>query len=148
MIVYNVLKRVETMAVNDKISKALKSAINHLEDSISTLKNKDENSFADAVWHVAAELEYALFLFSVTLQNEKDKSGWRINPKRKKYEVGQTLVTVQSLLNEAEKHMESKKLLDAYKKTYIARHHILKVQEDLAKKKREALKKKAGKAKK
>lgn len=133
------------MAVKNKILKALKSAVKHSEDSVLTLKKKDENSFADAVWHVAAELEYALFLFSITLQGGADKPSWRINPKSKNYEVGQTLVTVQNLLSEAEKQVETGKLLDAYKRTYIARHYVLKVQEDLAKRKREALKKKAEK---
>jgi len=130
------------MAANKKILKALKSTITHLENSIHALNRKDENSLAESIWHVAAELEYTLFLFSVTFQDEIDKSKWKLNPKLKKLEVGSTLVTAQDLLNEAEKYMSNKKLLDAYKNAYIARHYILKVQKDFAKKKREALKKK------
>jgi hypothetical protein len=49
---------------------------------------------------------------------------------------------VGNLLNEAERFVVNERLLDAYKSAYIARHYILKVQEDLAKKKREMLKKK------
>jgi len=131
------------MATNEKISKALKSAITHLDNSMLIInKKKDDSLLEDSVWHVAAELEYALFLFSITVQNEIDKSKWKLNPKLKKVEVGPTLVTVQDLLNEAEKCMTSEKLSDAYKSAYIARHYILKVQKDFAKKKREALKKK------
>jgi len=103
---------------------------------------KDDDLLTDSVWHAAAELEYALFLFSMTVQNEIDKSKWKLNPKLKKVEVGPTLVTVQDLLNEAEKCTENEKLLDAYKSAYIARNYMLKVQKDFAKKKREALKKK------
>jgi hypothetical protein len=46
------------------------------------------------------------------------------------------------LLNEAERFFVNERLLDAYKSAYAARHYILKAQEDLAKKKREILKKK------
>ncbi len=131
------------MATNEKISKALKSAITHLDNSMLVInKKKDDSLLEDSVWHVAAELEYALFLFSITVQNEIDKSKWKLNPKLKKVEAGPTLVTVQDLLNDAEKCMTNEKLSDAYKSAYIARHYVLKVQKDFAKKKREALKKK------
>ena len=131
------------MAANEKILKALKSAMTHLDNSMLAIDKKEGDSLLDdSVWHVAAELEYALFLFSITVQNEIDKSKWKLNPKLKKVEVGPTLVTVQDLLNEAEKCMTSEKLSDAYKSAYIARHYVLKVQKDFAKKKREALKKK------
>ena len=131
------------MATNEKISKALKSAITHLDNSVLIInKKKDDSLLEDSVWHVAAELEYALFLLSITVQNEIDKSKWKLNPKLKNVEVGPTLVTVQDLLNKAEKCMTSEKLSDAYKSAYIARHYVLKVQKDFAKKKREALKKK------
>jgi hypothetical protein len=136
------LKRVETMTANRKMLKALKSAITYLDNSLSAMDKKDDNLLTDSVWHLAAELEYALFLFSITVQNGTDKSKWKLNPKLKKAEVGPTLVTVQDLLNEAEKSMRNEELLDAYKSAYIARNYILKVQKDFAKKKREALKKK------
>ncbi len=130
------------MAANEKISKALKSAMAYLENSMLALNKKDENSLMDSVWHVAAELEYALFLFSITFQGESDRSKWKLNPKLKKVEVGPALIAVQNLLDEAENCMADGKLLDAYKSAYIARHYILKVQGDFAKKKREAFKKK------
>ena len=130
------------MTTNRKMLKALKSAITYLDSSIVAMDKKDDNLLTNSVWHAAAELEYALFLFSMTVQNEIDKSKWKLNPKLKKVEVGPTLVTVQDLLNEAEKCIKNEKLLDAYKSAYIARHYILKVQKDFAKKKREAFKKK------
>lgn len=130
------------MAANKKILKALKSAITYVDNSMPAMDKKDENSLADTIWHVAAELEYVLFLFSITVQDKVDKSKWKLNPKLKKVELDPTLVTVQDLLNEAEKCMKNEKLLDAYKSAYIARHYILKVQKEFARKKREALKKK------
>ncbi len=129
------------MAINEKILKGLKSATTHLENSILALNKKDEDSFASCLWHVAAELEYTLFLFSITFQNERDPSRWKPNPEPK-IETVSMLMDVQNLLNEADKFVVNEKLLDAYKSAYIARHYILKVQEDLAKKKRKMLKKK------
>lgn len=136
------LKQVETMTTNRKMLKALKSAITYLDNSMLAMDKKDDNLLTDSVWHAAAELEYTLFLFSMTVQNEIDKSKWKLNPKLKKAEVGPTLVTVQDLLNETKKCMKNEELLDAYKSAYIARNYMLKVQKDFAKKKREALKKK------
>jgi len=130
------------MTTNRKMLKALKSAIAYLDDSMLAMDKKDDNLLTDSVWLAAAELEYALFLFSMTAQNEIDKSKWKLNPKLKKVEVGPTLVTVQDLLDEAEKYIESEKLSDAYKSAYIARNYMLEIQKDFTKKKREALKKK------
>ena len=129
------------MAAKEKISKGLKSATTHLENSILASNKKDENSFADNIWHVAAELEYTLFLFSITFQNERDLSRWKPNLELKN-ETGLMLMDVQNLLNETEKSVVNEKLLDAYKSAYIARHYVLKVQEDLAKKKRKMLRQK------
>jgi hypothetical protein len=133
------------MAVNEKILMALKSVAPYLENSIRALAEKDENSLMDNVWHVAAELEYALFLFSITFEEEAEKPKWRSNPKLKKVEVDSALVTVQDLLKEVYKHMKEKNLLKAYKEANIARHYVLKVQRDFARKKREALKAKEAK---
>jgi len=130
------------MTTNKKMLKALKSAITYLDNSMLAMDKKDDNLLTDSVWHLAAELEYALFLFSMTVQNEIDKSKWKLNPKLKKAEVRPTLVAVQDLLNETEKCIKNEKLLDAYKSAYIARNYMLKIQKDFAKKKREALKKK------
>jgi hypothetical protein len=133
------------MAVNEKILMALKSVAPYLENSIRALAEKDENSLMDNVWHVAAELEYALFLFSITFEEEAEKPKWRSNPKLRKVEVDSALVTVQDLLKEVYKHMKEKNLLEAYKEANIARHYVLKVQRDFARKKREALKAKEAK---
>jgi hypothetical protein len=130
------------MTADEKISESLKTAITHLKNSILALDKKDEGSFADNIWHVAAELEFALFLFSMKFQDESSVSKLKPNPELKKAETGSLLLDVQKLLNEAEKCLRNQKLLDSYRNAYVARHYVLRVQEDLAKKKREALKKK------
>ncbi|MEM3641607.1 MAG: hypothetical protein QXH37_06785 [Candidatus Bathyarchaeia archaeon] len=131
---------VETMSVNEKILRSLKNAEGYLEKSMTALNNKNDTLFADSLWHFAAELEYALFLFSITLQSENNGAHWKPNPK--KGDAVPNLGEVQNLLNEAERFMADGKLLEAYKNVYLARHCTLKIQEDLAKKRREALKKK------
>jgi len=130
------------MAANERILKPLKSTMAYLEKSVQALNKKDENLFDGNLWHAAAELEYALFLFSVMFQNESSLLKWKPNPELKKTEVGPMLTEAKNLLNKAEKCMVNEKLLDAYKSADIARHYLLKVHEDLVKKKREALKKK------
>jgi hypothetical protein len=125
------------MAANEKILKALKSAITHLDASMLAIAKKDEALLGDTVWHIAAEVEYASFLFSIRVQDVIDKSKRRFNQKIK-VEVGPMLVSVRDLLDEAKECVMSAKLSDAYKNVYIARNRLLNIQKDLAKKKRKS----------
>jgi hypothetical protein len=128
------------MASNDKVLRALESATSYLEKSISALKSGNENSFTEHFWHVAAELEYALFMFSLIFKEEIDKSKWKPNPEMKRDNVNDVLAEVRSLLDNAKKFLASGKVLNAYKSVYVARHCVFAVEENLAKKKRERLK--------
>jgi hypothetical protein len=130
------------MSANEKILKALKTAETNLESSVAALNKKDETAFADSVWHAADELEYALFLFSLTFQDEGARTKLKPNPELKKMDTHSLLAEAQNLLNEAERYLSNRKQRDSYKDAYVARHYVLRVQEDLAKKRREALKKK------
>lgn len=128
------------MVSNDKILKALESANKYLEKSISALSSRDEKSFTEHFWQVAAELEYALFMFSIIFQEENvDKSKWTPNPDIKKG-IRYVLAEVRSLLNGAKKFLVNGKFLDAYKGVYAARYCVFVVEEYLAKEKRERLK--------
>jgi len=129
------------MASNDKILKALESSANHLEKSVSAMDNRDEDSFAKHFWHVAAELEYALFMFSLIFQEENvDKSRWKHNPDIKKGDLRSALAEVGGLLDNAKKLLTSGKVFDAYRVVYVARHCVFAIEENLARKKRESLK--------
>jgi hypothetical protein len=132
----------ETMTVDEKILKSLRSAIAYLENSISALDKNDESSLADNIWHVAAELEYALFVLSIRIQNESYVLKLKSNRELEKIGADSMLVDVRNLLNEAEKFVLSERLQDAYKSAYVARHYTLTIKEDLAKKKLETLRKK------
>ncbi|MEM3731287.1 MAG: hypothetical protein QW667_03715 [Candidatus Bathyarchaeia archaeon] len=124
------------MQTIEKILKAVKTSKTYVENLKSALSKQDENLLHDGVWHAAAELEYALFLLSITLQGEDDIPKPKLNPDIKK-DLSSVLADVHVLLDETEKFLEAKKMLDSYKSAYVARHYLLKVQEDLAKKRRE-----------
>ncbi|MDH5787981.1 MAG: hypothetical protein OEZ40_06810 [Candidatus Bathyarchaeota archaeon] len=134
-------KRFEKMTVNEKILVALKSANDNLENSMLALSERDKVTFADSIWHSAAEVEYALFLFSMILQDKSTLPKWKSGSDLET-ETGPVLLETQNLLKDAEKCVANERLLDAYKSAYIARHYLLKLQEDIAKKKHEAFKKK------
>ncbi|MGB9740278.1 MAG: hypothetical protein ACP5IM_02660 [Candidatus Bathyarchaeia archaeon] len=128
------------MSIDSKILTAITTALNNLEDAINAL-NKDEDLFAKKVWHVVAELEYALFLFSITLQNDTVPKA-KADPDLKKTEISQVLIGANEFLRDAETLVKGGKFLEAYENVRSARNYVLKVQEELSKKKREASKKK------
>jgi len=129
------------MDFNEKIVNVLKKAANYLHASIESLNKNNETSFSNDIWHVGAELEYALFLFSMSLQDEYDNFKWKQTLESKE-NVKQVLFEVNNLLEQAQKCMENRQLYDACKNVYIARHYVFKIQADITKKKREASKKK------
>lgn len=130
------------MAHHEKIVQSVKLSIGYLEASILALDKKDEDSFADSLWRSAEELEYVLFLFSLEFQDQNVRSKWKSMFDIKKGDAGSSLKAAKRLLNESRKSMIDECWLEAYKSAYVARHYLLKLQEDLAKKKREAFKKK------
>ncbi len=109
-----------------KITEAISSAINRLEDSTKALVEKDERGMMDSVWEASAELEYALFLFSLIHQEEAERSSWKLDSPSKQVEVGPTLVSAQDLLKEAKSYIDIGDLGKAHKKTWMARGHLLK----------------------
>jgi len=124
------------MKHQQEIIDAIKSAINHLESSLKALMNKDENEVAGSVWQAAAELEYANFFFSL-MQDESGSHSWKLKLRSKQVEMEPLLVSAQDLLKEAEGDLDVGELLGAYKKTWVARGYLLKVQEVLEKGRKE-----------
>jgi len=116
-----------------KIMAAITSAIDHLENSMKALVKKDEPEVAGSVWKAAADLEYALFLFSLAQQEESERSSWKMESPLKQAEVGPILVSAQDLLKEAKSSIDVGELWEAYKKTWMARGHLLMVWKRLTK---------------
>ncbi len=123
------------MEHKQKIIEAVKSAINHLESSTQALVNRDENGVAGSVWRAAAELEYANFLFSI-IQDESQSRSWKLDPRSKQVEIEPLLVSAQDLLKEAENVLDVRELHEVYKKTWMARGYLLKIQEILEKRRK------------
>jgi hypothetical protein len=120
----------------ENILKAITSAIAYLEDSTDALAKKDEKKVVHFAWRAASELEYALFLFSFTRQDETESSSWKLDPHSKQLEIGPLLISAQDLLKEAKNSFEADELHEAHKKTWIARDNLLKVHDSFEKKRR------------
>jgi hypothetical protein len=121
----------------EKITESIESATNHLEGSMKALAKKDEKNLVNHVWRAGADLEYALFLFSLIHQNESESSSWKTDAHSKQVEVSSTLSSVQDLLREVKDSMKAGELLDAHKKTWMARGCLLRVHDTFEKKRKE-----------
>jgi len=114
------------------------SAINHLEESMKALVEKNEKEVIRFVWRAAADLEYALFLFSLMHRDETPSASWKLDPPAKQVEVGPTLVLSQDLLKEAKDSFEVENFNEAHKKTWMARGHLLRIHDFFEKRRRES----------
>jgi len=121
----------------EKITESIASAVNHLEGSMKALAKKDEKNLVNLVWRAGADLEYALFLFSLMHQNESESSSWKIDSHSKQVEISSILSSVQNLLREAKDNMKAGELFDAHKKTWTARGYLLRVHDTFEKKRKE-----------
>jgi len=120
----------------EKIAEAIASAMNHLENSMKALANQDQSAVGDSVWHAAAETEYALFLFSLAHHGESTTPSTKHSSPTKQTEVGPTLISAQDLLKEAKEKMSAGNIKEAHEKTWDARGYILKVWDQLEKKRK------------
>lgn len=122
------------MAFNDRILKALSSALQYANKSVSALESGDENSFLNNLWHVAAELEYALFLFSLALKIEQNVQMPKLNPNPRGMQTNSIMLKVKELIERAQNILRGVDLLNAHRNTYMARYYIFKLQENLDRK--------------
>ncbi len=111
----------------EKLAETVKSAMVYLEDSIKTVSKEDDEDVSGLVWRAAAELEYALFLFSIMHQDAPEGSSWKLRLRLKDIEVDSVLSSTRDLLKEAASSMEDGNLLEAHKKTWMARGYLLKL---------------------
>lgn len=119
-----------------KLTRAITSATGYLEDSIKFVSRSDDKDVSDLVWRAAAELEYALFLFSITHQDESEGSSWKLGLHSKEVEVESILASTRDLLEDAESKIKDGGLREAHKKTWMARGYLLRLQEFFEKKKK------------
>jgi hypothetical protein len=119
----------------EKVNNAITSSITHLEDSAEALAKKNEAKLRKDVWHAAAELEYALFLLSIT-KGEEPSHRWKVNPGSKQIEIESLLESTRKLLETAKEDIAAKNRPDAHRKIWIARGYLLKAHDAFEKKRK------------
>ena len=113
----------------EKLTRAITSARSHLEDSMKVVSKGNGEDVSSIVWRAAADLEYALFLFSIMREDESRSSSWKLGLRSKDVEVDSVLASTRDLLEEAESKIEAGELREAHQKTWMARGYLLKLQE-------------------
>jgi len=114
-----------------KVSEALKNAVSSLEDAIKACIDGDDSTLKNKVWHVAAEVEYAVFLLSLTQGTENEL--WKNGIKQPaNLNIGSALAMAQENLLEAERKLENDQA-EAYHFAWIARGLMLSVQDGMEK---------------
>ncbi|UCC33510.1 MAG: hypothetical protein JSW53_00420 [Candidatus Bathyarchaeota archaeon] len=111
----------------EKLTRAVTSAMKYLEISIRVASKGDD--VRDLVWNAAANLEYALFLFSIMHQDVPKSSSWRLTSASKEVEVESILASTRDLVAKAENEIKAGALHEARKITWMARGHLLRLQE-------------------
>ena len=109
-----------------KILKALQVSISYLDTSLNAL-GKNQKLVRKYSWLAASELEYALFLFSITCTAETDRSAWKPESSMKTFDERLYLVSTLNLLKRAEVQFKTQQLDEAYKATWIARGYLYQV---------------------
>ncbi len=120
----------------EKLTRAIASARGHLEDSMKVVSKGNYEDVSGIVWRVAADIEYALFLFSIMHQDESRSSSWKLDLRLKDVEVDPVLASTRNLLEEAESKIEAGEIREAHQKTWMARGYLLKLQEFFEKKRK------------
>jgi len=111
----------------EKLTGAIVSARSHLEDSMKVVSKGTDEEVSGMVWRAAADLEYALFLFSIRHPDASESSSWKVGLRSKDVEVDSVLASTRDLLEEAESKIKAGELGEAHKKTWIARGYLLKL---------------------
>lgn len=120
----------------EKILGSITSAISHLEDSMEAFAKKKETEAMNKLWRAAADLEYALFLFSLKHQNEPRNSSWKLDSHSKQSEIEPLLASTKDLLETANESIKANNFLAAHKKAWLARGQLLKIHDTFEKKRK------------
>ena len=114
------------------VNSALKSAAALLEDAMKAVLKKDETKIRELVWKASSELEYALFVLSLMINEDekltKTKMKWNVNPNYRN-DLGAVLVSAQDLTVEAQKLLDKKHFKEAYRRVKAARNYLLRLHE-------------------
>jgi hypothetical protein len=127
--------KVDELVYSEKIAKALASCEAYLEKSIAALKSECEESDS-CMWHAAAELEYALFLFSLKGSDDDVALNWKTGSHDRGGSPAKLLNTVQNMLVQSKESIAAGNWLQARKYAYAAGNILLGIQREHSRKKR------------
>ena len=128
---------VEELAYSEKIVKALTSCEAYLAKLIPASKNTCEES-DNWMWHAAAELEYALFLFSLKSPDEDVALNWKTGSRDRSDSTAKLVETVQNLVIRSKESTMTGDWLQARRCAYAAADILLRIQREHSRKKRGA----------
>ena len=121
------------------VNSALKSAAALLEDAMKAVLKKDETKIRELVWKASSELEYALFVLSLMINEDEKLTKIRmkldVDPNYKN-DLGAVLVSAQDLTVEAQKFLDKKRFEEAYRRVKAARNYLLRLHEAFEKKRK------------
>ena len=127
--------KVEELAYSKKILEALTSCGDYLEKSIDASKRTCEESDS-CMWLAGAELEYALFLFSLRSSDEDFTSNWKTGSHDRSDSAAKLLSMVQNLVIRSKELTAASDWLQARRCADAARNILLRIQREHTKKKR------------
>ena len=114
------------------VNSALESAAALLEDAMKAVLKKDETKIRELVWKASSELEYALFVLSLMINEDEKLTKIRmkldVDPNYKN-DLGAVLVSAQDLTVEAQKLLDKKRFEEAYRRVKAARNYLLRLHE-------------------
>jgi len=123
----------------DKIEAALTAALRHMEALIGALPSKDEKTILDSLWSASSETEYAVFLLSLLQRGMSNATSQKQESTVKlPVELESTLSSAQQLLTNAKANLQAGNYVRSYEDAWTARNLLLRAQDHVDKKRRDA----------
>ena len=117
------------MGDEKRLTKLLEQVIQNMENALKFREKGDKKAFLKEIWKVGADLEYLTFLINLKMENS-DQS-WKGNVSSSRtVDIEGEISSVQSLLREALYNVNTK-IEEVYRKTWLAKGHLLSVQRGL-----------------
>lgn len=124
-----------------KIEAALTEALRLLEDSMKAAACDDGKTMSDSLWSASSELEYALFLMSLTQGEKQQHAPWKHIPSIKQpVNCASVLASAQQSLQRAKASVQARDYAKGYEEAWAARSFQTKAMEWLDKKSKKTAK--------
>jgi hypothetical protein len=115
------------MEIEDVI-KNIKSAIRNIAETENAHAKGEFKKTSNQIWKAASNIEYVLFLLALRNPKENINLSWK-TPQLKGGKIQSNLVILKNSLEETIKILETKDLELAYRKMWIIRGQLFKIQD-------------------